>query len=101
MAKGYVIFTESINDQAGYDGYVMKALPTIVSTGGKPIVVHDNPEVIEGDWHGTRTVVLEFDSVDAARAWYNSPEYQAIVGERHAAAEANAAIVGGFKMPGA
>ena len=77
-----------------------KALPTILRSGGHPIVVHDGPEVIEGQWHGSRTVVLEFDSVEAARNWYNSPDYQAIVGERHASAEANAAIVGGFEMPG-
>jgi uncharacterized protein (DUF1330 family) len=88
-----------IHNQAGYDGYVQKALPTVVKHGGRAIVVHDNPEVIEGKWHGTRTVVLEFDSVDAARGWYNSSEYQAIVGERHASAEANAAILGGFDMP--
>lgn len=100
MPKGYVIVTETINDQAVYEGYVMKALPTILQHGGKAIVVHDDPEVLEGDWHGTRTVVLEFDSVDAARDWYNSSDYQAIVGERHASAEANAAIVGGFEMPG-
>lgn len=100
MPKGYAIFTETINDQAGYDGYVAKALPTIVQRGGKVVVVHDDPDVIEGNWHGSRTVVLEFESVGAAREWYNSPEYQAIVGERHAAAEANAAIVSGFEMPG-
>ena len=64
-------------------------------------MVHDNPEVIEGQWHGSRTVVLEFDSVKAARDWYTSSEYQAIIGERHASAEANAAIVSGFEMPGA
>lgn len=100
MPKGYAIFTETIKDQAGYDGYVMKALPTILKVGGKAIVVQDEPEVIEGDWHGTRTVILEFDSVEAARDWYNSPDYQAIVGERRAAADCNAAIVGEFQMPG-
>jgi uncharacterized protein (DUF1330 family) len=100
MPKGYVIFTEVIRDQGGYDGYVQKALPTILRSGGRPIVVHDGPEVIEGQWHGSRTVVLEFDSVETARNWYNSLDYQAIVGERHASAEANAAIVGGFDMPG-
>ena len=100
MPKGYVIFTEVIGDQTRYDGYVQKALPTIIRQGGRPIVVHDNPEVIEGQWHGSRTVVLEFDSVKAARDWYKSPEYHAVVGERHASAEANAAIVSGFEMPG-
>lgn len=38
VAKGYVIFTEVIRDQAGYDGYVQKALPTIIQSGGRPIV---------------------------------------------------------------
>ena len=100
MPKGYAIFTETIKDRAGYDGYVMKALPTILQTGGKAIVADDNAEVIEGDWHGPRVVILEFESVEAARDWYNSPEYQAIVGERFASAEADAAIVSGFEMPG-
>ena len=101
MAKGYVIFTEVIRDQPRYDGYVQKAVPTILKSGGRPIVVHDNPEVIEGKWHGTKTVVLEFDSVEAARKWYRSPEYQSVIRERHASAEANAVIVAGFEMPAA
>ena len=58
MAKGYVIFDEKIHDQAGYDAYVGKALPTIMQQGGRAIVVHDNPEVIEGEWFGSRVVVL-------------------------------------------
>jgi uncharacterized protein (DUF1330 family) len=95
-----MIFDEVINDQAGYDGYVGKALPTILQSGARAIVVHDNPEVIEGSWKGKRVVVLEFDSVDAARKWYNSPDYQAIIGERHKAADANAILVEEFVMPG-
>jgi uncharacterized protein (DUF1330 family) len=99
MAKGYILFTESIRDRAGYDGYVGKALPTIVKSGGKPIIVADDPEVLEGKWHGTRTVVLEFDSVEAARKWYQSSAYQAVIGERHASTDANVVIVSGFEMP--
>lgn len=98
MPKGYAIFTEVIHDQAGMDSYVQEAMPTLLQAGGRPIVVEDNPEVIEGEWHGSRTVVLEFDSVEAARAWYRSPEYQAVIGRRHASGESNAAIVGGFEM---
>ncbi len=99
MAKGYFIITEEIKDEAGLNAYSGKAVPTILQSGGKPIVVEDNVDMIEGKWHGTRTVVLEFDSVDAARAWYNSDAYQAVIGERHAAADSNAVIVGGFEMP--
>jgi len=46
MPKGYAIFTETITDQDRYEGYVQKALPTIVQYGGQPLIVHDNPEVI-------------------------------------------------------
>lgn len=101
MPKGYVIFTSEIRDRGRYDRYVERAVPTILRYGGMPLVAYDGPEIVEGRWYGSRVVVLEFDSVDAARRWYNSPEYQAIVGERHASAEANVAIVGGFEIQAA
>ena len=99
MAKGYVIFVETVHDQARYDGYVQKAIPTILQSGGTPIVVQDDPAVIEGEWARPRTIVLEFASVEAAQSWYTSPEYQAVIAERHSSADANAVIVGGFEMP--
>ena len=99
MAKGYFIVTEDIKDQDGINAYADKAVLTILQSGGKPIIVERNVEVLEGKWHGSQTIVLEFDSVDAARAWYNSDAYQAVIGERHAAADSNAVIVSGFEMP--
>ena len=96
MAKGYVLFSETINDQEGYDAYLQKALPTVSASGGRPIVAQDGPETIEGEWQASRIVVLEFDSVDAARKWYNSPAYQAIIGERQRSADAMAVIVSGL-----
>jgi uncharacterized protein (DUF1330 family) len=99
MPKGYVIFTEDIHDEPAIGAYVQQAIPTIIQAGGRIIVADDAPELIEGSWHGTRTVVLEFDSVEAARNWYRSAEYQGVVGLRHAAANSNAAIVAGFEMP--
>ena len=101
MAKGYFIVTEEVHDQDGINAYSGKAFPTILQSGGRLIVAENNADVIEGKWHGSRTIILEFDSVDAAKAWYNSDAYQAVVGERHAAADSNAVIVGGFEMPGA
>ena len=98
MPKGYVIFTSEIHDRERYDRYLEKAVPTILQYGGRPLVACDGPEVVEGRWDGSRVVVLEFDSRDAARRWYNSPEYQAIIGERQASAEAKVAIVGGFEI---
>lgn len=100
MAKGYVVVVENIHDQAGYQGYVAKAGGTIAAYGGRLLILSDDAELIEGEWPWQRTLVLEFPSVEKAHEWYNSPEYQAIVGERHASADANTVIVGGFEMPG-
>jgi uncharacterized protein (DUF1330 family) len=100
MPKGYAIFTEDITDPAAMGAYARAAMPTVLASGGVPIVASNADEVVEGDWHGNNTVVIEFESVEAAKAWYNSPEYQAIIGQRHAAAHSNAAIFGGFEMPG-
>ena len=99
MPKGYVIFTIDVHDDAGMDSYVQAVGPTIFKAGGRPIVADHNPDVIEGEWHGSRTIILEFDSVEAARTWYRSPEYQAVIGQRHTSGKSNAAILEGFEMP--
>ncbi len=99
MPKGYVIFTEDIHDEAQISAYAQQAIPTILQAGGQVLVADDAPELIEGSWHGKRTVLLEFESVEAARNWYRSAEYQRLAGRRHAAADSNAVIVAGFEMP--
>lgn len=92
--KGYVILTEAIKDPAGMVAYGKAAGPTM---GNATILaVETQHEVLEGDWHGNQTVVLEFESVDAARAWYHSEGYQEAAKLRQAAAECNAVILSGF-----
>jgi uncharacterized protein (DUF1330 family) len=96
MPKGYIIFTEAITDRAGMDAYGRAAGPAMV---GHPVSVLavDQPEVLEGEWHGDQTVVLEFESVEAARDWYTSAAYQAAIPLRQAATESNVVIVSGFE----
>lgn len=94
-----MIFTEAIRDHDAITAYAQKAIPTMMQAGGKLLVADDGPETLEGEWHGNRTVVLEFESVDAARGWYRSPEYQVVIPLRQAAADGNAVIVSGFEMP--
>jgi uncharacterized protein (DUF1330 family) len=79
--------------------YAQAAVPTVIAAGGVPIVVGSADDILEGAWHGNQTVIIEFESVEAARNWYHSPDYQAVIGQRHAAAPSNAIIVGGFEMP--
>ena len=95
MPKAYVVFTETIRDAAGMEAYGAKAMPTIMQAA-TILAADENPTVLEGDWPGQRTVVLEFESADAARAWYDSSEYQAAIPLRRAAAEANVVIITGL-----
>ncbi len=96
MPKGYVILTEAVKDRAGMDAYGRAAAPAIAESGARVLAVDPKPAVLEGDWHGDQTVVLEFPSVEAARAWYESASYQKAIALRQAAAETNAVIVAGF-----
>ena len=94
MAKGYVILTEAIKDPQGMKAYGKAAGAAM---GGVNILAVDTaPKVLEGNWHGDQTVVLEFESVDAARAWYESGAYQKAAQLRQAAADCNVVIVAGF-----
>lgn len=99
MPKGYIIFTEDVRDPDALSAYAKAAVPTVLASGGRPIIAGGAADVLEGEWHGHQTVLIEWDSVEAARAWYDSPEYQAIIGQRHASAHSNAAIFAGFEMP--
>jgi len=99
MPKGYVIVTEAIKDPAGMEAYARAAGATLAEHGAKILVVHDGAQQLEGEWHGDRTVVLEFESVEAARAWYESAEYEKAKPLRQAAADSNVVIVAGFEPP--
>jgi uncharacterized protein (DUF1330 family) len=94
VAKGYVIITEDIKDAAGMAEYGKLASKTMSSA--KVLAFGPAVESLEGEWHGTQTVLLEFESVEAAKEWYYSDEYQAAAKLRQAAADCNGVIISGF-----
>ncbi|MGE2835204.1 DUF1330 domain-containing protein [Mycobacterium sp. SMC-4] len=94
MAKAYVIITEDIKDPAGMGEYAKLASKTM--SNAKILAFGPPAEALEGQWHGTQTVLLEFESVEAAKEWYYSEEYQAAAKLRQAAAECHGVIVAGL-----
>jgi uncharacterized protein (DUF1330 family) len=94
VAKGYVIITEDIKDAAGMAEYGKLASQTMGNA--KVLAFGPAAETLEGQWHGTQTVLLEFESVEDAKQWYYSDEYQAAAKLRQAAADCNGVIVSGF-----
>jgi uncharacterized protein (DUF1330 family) len=96
MPKGYIIFTETIHDAEAMQKYSEAAAQAGGGGGLKPLAIDQAPEVLEGEWPATQTVLLEFESVEAAKAWYESDAYQAAVPLRQAAADTDVAILHGF-----
>jgi len=89
----YVIVQLTVHDRNRYDVYAGQLVATMTQHGGKVLVADDAPRVLEGEWSGNRVVMLQFPDRDAFRTWAGSPEYQAIVGDRHASSDAVITLV--------
>ena len=86
-----------INDPTGYQKYIAKAGEIFSKYRGKYLAVDNNPEVLEGRWDYTRTVLIRFDSKEDFDDWYHSKEYQEILKYRLNAAECDTLLVEGVK----
>jgi uncharacterized protein (DUF1330 family) len=96
MKKGYAVILLDVHDQVRYVDYARRATEIEDRHGGRPLVASDAEEVVEGDWPAERVVVLEFPSLDHARAWYNDPDYQDLIPFRREATSSNILFVEGF-----
>jgi uncharacterized protein (DUF1330 family) len=85
----YVLVNVEVNDPEAYREYTAQTPGTVEQYGGRFIVRGGAAEVIEGSFTPKRVVVIEFPSLEQAKAWYHSPEYQAILPLRlqHASTE--------------
>jgi len=96
VAKGYAVVLLDVLDQEIYVDYGRRATTIESRYGGKPLVASDVNEVVEGEWPSERVVILEFPSIEQARAWYADPDYQELIAMRHQATVSSIAFVGGF-----
>lgn len=94
----YVIAQMEVHDIPKYREYASKVIGTIGTSGGK-LLAANTAEVREGELPFKRTIIGEFPSADAARAWYESGAYQAIAPLRQQSTAGTLFIVEGFSMP--
>ena len=78
MANAYLVgIYNKIIDQVKLQKYAEDALPAMMANGGKKALARSgNITQIEGI-PPERAVILEFESVEAAKNAYNSEDYQA------------------------
>lgn len=93
--SAYIIVDVKVNDPKTYQGYTKLVLATVEAYGGKFLVRGGNAQNLEGDWQPNRVVVLEFESVQKAKAWWNSDEYREPKALRHSSSEAQMIVVEG------
>ena len=89
-----------IHDPALYARYEEGFLTILDKYKGRILSVDEKPLVLEGDWSGTRTVILSFSHKEEALAWYNSRDYQELAKFRFDASSGDVVIVEGIEQRG-
>ncbi len=75
----YIIVDVDVKDAQAFEAYKQPTAASVAQYGGRYIVRSSDYEVLEGNWHPTRLVLLEFPSVETAKRWYESPEYRRVM----------------------
>ena len=91
----YVIGDITVTDPDRYRDYAAHTLETIEPHGGRFIVRGGAHESLEGDWNPGRLVVIEFPDAQAARDWFASDAYRAIMPIRQEASTGSLVLVEG------
>jgi uncharacterized protein (DUF1330 family) len=74
--SAYLLAEIEITNPEGYKEYTTSVPPTIAKYGGRFLVRGGKVEILEGEWPQRRRVLIEFPTLEAARRWWDSPEYQ-------------------------
>ncbi len=94
--KGYIISHYDVIDKENYEPPTRSAAAVIKQYGGKFIVASPKGQALDGK-PGLVNIVIEFDSLEAAQTFYNSPEYAPHKERRLAATEGWTVLISGYE----
>ncbi len=86
---------QSISDPVQFTEYQGLAGPTLAKYGGKILGGGGKIEVADGNWSPVGVFAAEFESLQRAKEWYNSPEYQAVISKRLNSTQSGVVFVDG------
>ncbi len=98
MPKAYWIARVDVTDPEAYAGYLALGAPALIGNGGRMLSRGGQAIALEGPRPHQRNVVIEFDSMAAALACYDSPDYRAAREQRSGAADVEILIVEGVDV---
>ena len=94
--SAYLIANVDVKDTEKFKDY-SKAIPSVLKQfGGKLLVRGGDFEICEGNWNPKMLVVVEFESMQKAKQFYNSPEYKALIDLRQSSAYTELVFVDGL-----
>ena len=95
MASAYIIVDVEVQNPAEYENYKKLTPGSLVNYQGKFIVRGGETITLEGDWKPSRIVVLEFPTIELAKAWWASEEYAEAKALRHRTAKSRMIAIQG------
>ncbi|NQU60221.1 MAG: DUF1330 domain-containing protein [Rhodospirillales bacterium] len=93
--SAYIIVQLEVTDPETYKTYAEQVPPILEKYGGEFVVRGGPMEVLEGDWPFPRAVVIKFPSMEQAKAWHASAEYEGPMALRQSASKGNMIVVEG------
>ncbi|MTI18730.1 DUF1330 domain-containing protein [Rhodobacteraceae bacterium RKSG542] len=92
----YIIVDTKIENPEAYEEYKALARPIVESYGGAYLARGGPMEILESDlWSPSRLVLLKFDSMEKAKAFADSKEYEPVKALRHANAKCSLVLFEG------
>ena len=95
-APAYLIAHIEVQDPVVFDEYRSRVVPILQAFGGRYLVRGGAKETLEGEQQRRRLVVIEFPSMDAARAFYHSPAYAPVLRLRLDSASSDVVLAEGW-----
>ena len=92
----YVIADIDVQDPVRYDDYRKMVPASIAAYGGRFLARGGKVESLEGPWQPKRTVIVEFPSVERAKAWWDSDEYAPAKALRRSASQGSLILLEGI-----
>ncbi|HJR08668.1 MAG TPA: DUF1330 domain-containing protein [Pyrinomonadaceae bacterium] len=91
----YVVVEVEVHDKERYETYKQMVPPSLAAYGGRFLVRGGEVETLEGEWSPKRLVIVEFPSLERAKAWWSSEEYAEAKALRQATASTRMIVVAG------
>ena len=93
---GYVVVQVTVNNPEKFSEYQKLVTDTVRNFGGRYLVRGGSFENLEGEWDPNRLVIIEFESVEQAKAWWSSEEYAPALKLREESADSKLVIIEGY-----